>query len=255
MGHFDLPHREKATNRAVRTAALPDDVDWLRVRRYALATLVQFGLIAATLKALDFVFPKISWKVLSQISLPFGLSTATWPVVAKNTAVFFFFLYMSFRSRVFSPLDNKRPTVSSESKEIQQRKRPNWMPPPLAFPFIWGTIGILRAASSLVVWKALGGKFLAWPFLVFLGHLCVGDTWNTINNVDKEYGVAALSMVFVVSSVYSAGYAYFQVSQKAGLILAPSCVWISIASFLVYSTWRMNLPRAPLYPKKKELSS
>ena len=57
-------------------------------------------------------------------------------------------------------------------------------------------------------------------------------------------------MAFVVTSVYCADYAYFQVSRKAGLILAPSCLWISIASFLVFSIWRMNLPRMALYPKK-----
>jgi len=232
-----------------QTRALPDDVDWSAVRTYIYATVVQFGLMVATLKALDFVFPKIAWQALSKVSL-FGLDSSGWPQMAKNTVVFLFFLYMSFRSRIFSPLDNSRPTVRSETSEIQQRKRPSWMPPPIAFPFIWSTIGLLRAASSLVVWQAVGGKFLVFPLLAFLGHLCIGDTWNSINNVDKEYGVATLSMGLVLSSVYFADYAYFQASQKAGLILAPSCAWISVASFLVFSIWRMNLPRMALYPKK-----
>ena len=42
----------------------------------------------------------------------------------------------------------------------------------------------------------------------------------------------ALSMLFVVSSVYVSCYGYFQVSKQAGLVLLPSCIWISIASFL-----------------------
>ena len=57
-------------------------------------------------------------------------------------------------------------------------------------------------------------------------------------------------MVFVVGSVYSACFSYWQVSQRAGMILAPSCVWISIASFLVFSIWTLN-DRQPLYPVKK----
>ena len=27
---------------------------------------------------------------------------------------------------------------------------------------------------------------LCTPISVFMGHLCIGDTWNTINNVEKE---------------------------------------------------------------------
>ena len=164
---------------------LPDDVDWGQVQGYVYATVVQFGLIACTLRAFDFAFPKLLG-VLGNVN-------SALPAKAEGVAVFLFFLFMAFRSRIFSPLDNRRPTLKGESKEIAERKRPGWMPPPIAFPIIWSTIGILRATSSLLVWKALGGKFLVWPLMVFLFHLCIGDTWNSINNVDKEYGVASES--------------------------------------------------------------
>ena len=70
------------------------------------ATVIQFGLIAATLRALDFVFPKIAFEALGKITL-FGVDAAAWPAKAKSVAVFFFFLFMSLRSRIFSPLDNR----------------------------------------------------------------------------------------------------------------------------------------------------
>eukprot|EP00952_Eustigmatos_sp_NYUAD-ZCMA_P009651 39823-Eustigmatos_ZCMA.PRE.1 len=38
-----------------------------------------------------------------------------------------FFAFMSLRSRVFSLLDNSRPKVADEKKQISQRKRPSWM--------------------------------------------------------------------------------------------------------------------------------
>jgi len=237
---------------AVRPRGLPDDVDWGQAWGYIYATLVQFGLISCALKALDFVFCRLHWDALAKINL-LGLGGAALPGRVKSTTVFLFFLFMAFRSRVFSPLDNSRPTLSSETKEIQERKRPSWCPPPIAFPIIWTTIGILRAASSLIVWNALGGKFLVGPIMIFLGHLCVGDTWNSINNVDKLYGVATLTMVFVVATVCLADYAYFTVSRKAGLVLAPSAVWIVTASFLVFSIWKLN-DRPPLYPVKKTSS-
>ena len=127
--------RSRGERGGVAVRGLPDDVDWGAVRGYVYATVVQFGLILCALKALDFVFPKLAWDYLAKISF-LGDGTQL-PGKAKSVAVFLFFLYMSFRSRIFSPLDNRRPTLSSEASEIQQRKRPNWMPPPLAFPIIW----------------------------------------------------------------------------------------------------------------------
>ena len=81
------------------------------------------------------------------------------------------------------------------------------MPPPLAFPIIWSTIGVLRAISSVMIYKATG-SFFALPILAFIGHLCIGDTWNTINNVEKLKGTSAASVIFVLASVYHAIFRY-----------------------------------------------
>lgn len=40
------------------------------------------------------------------------------------------------------------------------------------------------------------------------------------------------------------------VPQVAGLVLAPSAVWISIASVLTWSIWSINEPRQPILPRK-----
>ena len=47
---------------------------------------------------------------------------------------------------------------------------------------------------------------------------------------------------------------YREVLPKAGYLIAPSAVWISVATFLVYTIWRIN-PRPdgelePLLPMK-----
>lgn len=38
--------------------------------------------------------------------------------------------------------------------------------------------------------------------------------------------------------------------QAAGLVLAPSALWISIATVLTWSIWAINTPRQPLFPRR-----
>jgi benzodiazapine receptor len=73
-----------------------------------------------------------------------------------------------------------------------------------------------------------------------LGHLSIGDTWNTINNVDNRLGTAFGGVMVVLGSVLYTTYKYYQTLPLAGMILAPSAVWLSVASFLVYTIWQLN---------------
>lgn len=57
----------------------------------------------------------------------------------------------SCRVRTFAVLNARRPAVAKEKEAKVERRRPEWMPPPKVFPFIWITIGILRAVSTTMV--------------------------------------------------------------------------------------------------------
>jgi benzodiazapine receptor len=53
----------------------------------------------------------------------------------------------------------------------------------------------------------------------------------------------------VLLSVYNLVFQYFKVSQTAGALIAPSAVWISIATVLVWTIWKIN-PGTDLAPMK-----
>ena len=53
----------------------------------------------------------------------------------------------------------------------------------------------------------------------------------------------------VLASVYAAVATYYAVLPTAGLLLAPSALWISIASVLTWTIWDMN-DREPLLPRQ-----
>ena len=174
--------------------------------------------------------------------LSVGIVRSDFTPAIQKTIVGFWFLFNALRSRVFSPLNASRPKTSDEKTAIAERKRPSWMPPPLAFPVIWSSIALLRAFSSVAVFTVTGT--LNHPAIfAMLAHLSIGDTWNSINNVEKRLGVACVGVSVVLLSVYNVVFQYLRVDRTAGILIAPSAVWISVATVLVWTIWNIN-PRA-----------
>jgi benzodiazapine receptor len=127
------------------------------------------------------------------------------------------------------------------------------MPPPLLFPIVWTSMAVLRTTASVLVFDAVGATLLAPPLIVFMLHLCIGDTWNTINNAEQRLGLAVPGVLFCLGSACAATAGYAAVAPLAGRVLAPLCVWLTVASALVFDIWRLNnVPRGryPLYPTK-----
>ncbi len=220
---------------ALRVAEGPvASVDWVQTAKYPAATAVQFGLIAAFFRGVD------------------ALVTLPGPLVPP------LFAFLSLRSRLFSPLPANRPPrggFNVDGKRVPTPAdtiRPWWTPPGIAFPFIWLTITGLRAASTLIVFKATGRALFSPPLLLLALHLAVGDTWNSVTNVEQRKGVSAVGVLFVWTSVVAAVKAYYNAVPLAGCVLAPSAVWISIASVLTWTIWKINPPLEPLLPQKDD---
>ncbi|MCC5654444.1 TspO/MBR family protein [Nostoc sp. XA013] len=156
-----------------------------------------------------------------------------------------FFAILSIRSRFFSLLDNTR-----SRQTYDQVIRPRWSPPPLVFPIVWMIIAVLRVISSLLVWKQMNHQFLVLPLILFVVHLALGDTWNTIFTVERRLGAAVPVVILgpwlsavVVTTIY------WQTNPLAGMTLSFSCVWLTVAAVLVFRIWQLN-GSEPLYPLK-----
>ncbi|MEH1853545.1 MAG: TspO/MBR family protein [Nostoc sp.] len=156
-----------------------------------------------------------------------------------------FFALLSIRSRIFSLLDNTR-----SRQTYDQVIRPRWSPPPLAFPIVWMIIAVLRVISSVLVWQQMNHQLLVLPLILFVVHLALGDTWNTIFTVERRLG-AAVPVVILgpwLSAVMVTAI-YWQTNSVAGMTLSFSCVWLTLAAVLVFRIWQLN-GSEPLYPLK-----
>merc|ERR1719399_799222 len=100
----------------------------------------------------------------------------------------------------------------------------------------------LRAFAASTLYEASTGRFneghLCDPVLLWLVlHLSIGDTWNTVNNVERRLGAAVPGVLLVWLSALYAARQYYEVAPMAGLLLGLTTVWIAVAGALVADTW------------------
>ena len=170
------------------------------------------------------------------------------------------FLLLSVRSRFFNPLNNARPELETGTQSQEDRIMPSWTPPGVTFPIMWVLVcAPLRAFAASTLYEASTGRLneghLNDPVLLWLVlHLCIGDTWNTVNNVERRTGAAVPGVVLVWGSALFAAAQYYDAVPTAGLLLGATGLWITVAAALVVDTWRVNNARQPepLYPYKEK---
>ncbi|MEA5513428.1 TspO/MBR family protein [Nodularia sp. UHCC 0506] len=226
------PAKEQPPN---ASAATTQELDINAVLVYKLGTILQIGVMILVLLGME----KLIMLIDQNSSFPSWFSTVL-------TALFF--AVLSIRSRIFSLLDNTRSRTTYD-----QVIRPRWSPPPLAFPIVWMIIAVLRVISSVLVWQEMNHQFLVLPLILFVVHLALGDTWNTIFTVERRLGAAVPVVILgpwlsalVVTAIY------WQTVPLAGMILSFSCIWLTVAAALVFRIWQLN-GSEPLYPLKLTL--
>ena len=221
--------KEGASDKTVQTDLANPKWDRAATLNYFGATIIQVSVMTALLGLMDVGFNRLPLDTLP-----------SWSATAIACG---FFAFITLRSRLFSLLDNTR-----NSGRYNAIQRPSWAPPPLAFPIVWMSIAVLRVVSAYLVWSTLGQTFLCWPLVLYVIHLSLGDTWNTIFTVEGRLGHAVpVVVVGPLLSVIVVTVSYYLTLPLAGWVIAPSAVWLAIATLLCISLWRLN-GQEPLYP-------
>jgi translocator protein len=215
------------------------------VLKYGIAIGVQMGLATILLRGMDILV------AMYKIKIPFIIN-------------FVLFYGLALKSRLLNPMSNTRPQVKTleaevttkEKKDIAvmfKRNMPTWTPPGFVFPIVWLLIiGPIRAATSSMIYESVG-SYASLPILSLMLHLSIGDVWNTINNVERRFGVAVTGVFCVWLSKAHAAYQYSLANSLAGKLLGATLIWLTIATALVTATWRLNPDPVtgkpePLYP-------
>ncbi|HEY1049143.1 MAG TPA: TspO/MBR family protein [Prosthecobacter sp.] len=116
-------------------------------------------------------------------------------------------------------------------------QKPSWNPPAWLFGPVWGALYTFMAIAAWLVWLHKG---LARPLHLYMGQLAVNAAWTPVffglHRIDMALGVIVVLWLAVLMTML----AFFRVRAGAGWLLVAYLLWVSFATFLNFTLWRLN---------------
>jgi benzodiazapine receptor len=120
-------------------------------------------------------------------------------------------------------------------------RKPSFNPPNWIFAPVWTILYFLMGVSLyLVVINPISfsGKLLG--FLLFFIQLLLNSSWSIVffgkNSLRGSFVVIVLLWIFILLTIGS----FFFISKIAAVLLIPYFLWVSFASVLNFSIYKLN---------------
>ncbi len=119
----------------------------------------------------------------------------------------------------------------------QGLEKPSWNPPSWVFGPVWTLLYILMGIAVWLVWKERG--FSTGVYL-FIAQLVLNAVWSWLffglNRPDLAfYEIVVLWLLILLTMMV-----FWRVRPAAGALFIPYLLWVSFASVLNHTLWKLN---------------
>jgi tryptophan-rich sensory protein len=118
--------------------------------------------------------------------------------------------------------------------------KPSWNPPAWIFGPVWTLLYTLMAVAAWLVWRRGGFAAQRRPLTWFLIQLVFNAAWTPLFFGLRQPGWAFADIVLMWLAIVTTLAAFWRVHRGAAWLLVPYLVWVSFASALNFTLWRMN---------------
>jgi tryptophan-rich sensory protein len=134
-------------------------------------------------------------------------------------------------------------TLTDTGPWYQALAKPSWTPPDLAFGVIWTVIFALCAISGVTAWRATDNRPMReWVVGLFAFNGFLNVFWSLLFFRFERPDLALVEVVPFWLSICALMVVVWPASRKAGVLLAPYLVWVSLASLLNFNIVHSNAP-------------
>jgi benzodiazapine receptor len=120
--------------------------------------------------------------------------------------------------------------------------KPTWAPPNWIFGPVWTTLYILIGVALFLVWReGINRKDVKWAIVIFAVQLILNLLWSVVFFGYHSLLGGLIVIVMLWIAILSNIIVFYHVSRPAGLLLVPYLVWVSIAGYLNYTVYLLNL--------------
>lgn len=118
--------------------------------------------------------------------------------------------------------------------------KPSWNPPAWLFGPAWTVLYVMMAVAAWLVWCRGGWRAQRVALSVFLVQWFLNALWTPLFFGMHRPGLAFAEIVVFWFALAATVVLFWRVSRPAGILLLPYLAWVSFASVLNFTIWRLN---------------
>lgn len=118
--------------------------------------------------------------------------------------------------------------------------KPSFNPPSWIFGPVWTTLYVLMAVAAWLVTRAPESQLRTVALGLFLSQLALNLAWSWIFFHKHAIGPAALEVAALWCAIGATTLVFARVSATAAWLMAPYWAWVTFASVLNATIWRLN---------------
>ena len=120
-------------------------------------------------------------------------------------------------------------------------QKPSWNPPSWLFGPAWSLLYILMAVAAWLVWREGGWKAQGRALRLFLLQWFLNALWTPLFFGLHRPGLAFAEIVLLWLAIVATLWSFWRARKLAGLLLVPYLAWVTFATVLNFTIWRLNL--------------
>ncbi len=118
--------------------------------------------------------------------------------------------------------------------------KPAWNPPGWVFAPVWTTLYGLMGVAAWLVWRRGGWRTRRGPLTLFVAQLALNALWTPLFFGLHRIDLALLDILLLGAAIVATIVLFRRTSRVAAWLLAPYLLWVSFASVLTFTIWRLN---------------
>ena len=132
-------------------------------------------------------------------------------------------------------------TATGVESWYQTINKPSWNPPGWIFGPVWTTLYVMRGIALFLVWKSDSSDVLKKTAIaLFAIQLILNFFWSFIFFDQQQIGWALVEIIVMWFFILLTIFAFGNVSKLAAWLLVPYISWVSFATILNYTIWKLN---------------
>jgi translocator protein len=119
--------------------------------------------------------------------------------------------------------------------------KPSFNPPNWIFAPVWTTLFILMGIALFIVWKkGIKTPGVKAAIVIFAVQLVLNTGWSLLFFGLHSPFYAFIEIIFLWLAIALTIVSFWKLSPAASLLLVPYLCWVSFASYLNFTVWRLN---------------